>query len=187
MQSTLVLLTILFSMSAPVNGFAVTIELDVLDDFITVGDAFDVDVWVDGEDNGGTLLAFGFDVVTPAELSYTGYVLDPNGADPDLYDVSDPFYPANVAAAGEFFQDDILLARLSFIAQRVGTGELAALGLFDGLFYGLMYQGFSFDIDAARSITVYEAPVPEPMILLLLASGLSGLAVYRRSLKSTRS
>ncbi len=42
-----------------------TVSMNVLDSNILIGESFDVEVWVDGDNIGEELLAFGFDVDTP--------------------------------------------------------------------------------------------------------------------------
>ncbi|MDY7038144.1 MAG: PEP-CTERM sorting domain-containing protein [Thermodesulfobacteriota bacterium] len=176
-----VLLTVLTACFTIVQARAVSVSLDVLDSYIEVGETFDVEVWVDGEGIGEVLLAFGFDVDTPGTyFSYTGYAMGS-----DFSDASDPFNPDNVAGEGLVFDDDVLLATLSFIAIDVGTDSLGVEGLYDGFFYGLFYGVSGLDISALTDITIHEAgvPIPEPATMLLLASGLAGLAGFRKKLK----
>jgi hypothetical protein len=151
---------------------AAIIKLDVLDHRITAGDTFDVAVWLDGENIGEPLLAFGFDVFTSGEsFSYMGYTVG-NG----FLDFSVPYNPNNVAGAGLGFTDDLLLATLTFNADKAGTQNLAVAGSFDGLFYGLFYEFSGYDIQASTEISV----VPLPSSLSLLAIGLFGLGMTKR-------
>ena len=78
-RKTFIALLLSMSLAAftPVDGIAVTVTLDVLDDFITVGESFDVKVQLDGEGIGNDLLSFGFDVDdSSAYFRYTGYDLN---------------------------------------------------------------------------------------------------------------
>jgi hypothetical protein len=152
------------------------VTLNVLDDNITLGEAFDVEVWVDGEDSGEALLAFGFDVLTPGTIfSYTGYTVESGFAD-----MPDPFNPDNVAGVGLDLTDDLLLATLSFSADMVGTDSLSVEGPYDGFFYGLFYEISGFDILASTDITVNQAAVPEPSSMFLMAIGLIGIGFAGR-------
>ena len=163
-----------------VQAHAVMVGFNVLDDYIEVGESFDVEVWVDGEDIGIDLLWFGFDVVTPdIFFTYTGYTLGDDFmgfSGPDTY-VSGMAFPA--------IPDDVVLATLSFSADAVGTDTLWADGPYDSARYGLSYGFFpnsiGFDIDAITDITVNAAaPIPEPGTLLLLSAGLIGLGLSRK-------
>ena len=122
-----------------VKAHAVSVSLDVLDDYIMVGETFDVGVWVDGEGIGEVLLAFGFDVDSPETyFSYIGYTI---GSD-FLWDSS--VGPYNVAGAGMVSDDDVLLATLSFSADSFGSDTMSVKGEYDGFFYGLFYSAGCF-------------------------------------------
>lgn len=103
---------------------------------ITVGDPFEIEVWVDGDDTTLDFLAFGFDVgiETGGVFTYTGATTE-SGFDMDSFvmDFSGSAFPG--------LDDDVLLlATLSFTALSEGTDTLDVIGLYDGEFSGLYYE-----------------------------------------------
>ena len=149
--------------------------LNLLDSDISVGDIFDVEVWMQGDNIGQELLAFGFDVNNPnALLAYSGYTLNTSFDDISL--------GANNVAGTAFpgiTEDSVLLGTLHFTANAAGTGNLQVLGEYDNLFSGAFYEIDGFDINANQDINVNAVPIPGA--LYLLGSGIIGLLGFRRN------
>ncbi len=155
-----------------------TVNLNVLDSDIYVGESFDVQVWVDGDGIGPGLLSFGFDInTTGSAFTYDGYLVA-SGFDDD-----GSLVPPEIAGSAfpAVIEDNWLLATLSFTAMEAGTGVLQTLGITGNLFYGLAYEIEPFtigwyDINASLEVTINSgpiSPVPEPATMLLLGTGLT--------------
>lgn len=197
LTKTLFLLLTLLSLAFS-NVYAVSITATILDDYIEVGETFDVQIWADSGMPTWELTGFGFDIDDSADnvLSYVNHTLDPF-----IYaDVSDPSSPYNVS--GVTFPGQMgntMITTLSFAANEAGTGSFSLLGGYDGFFYGLFYVDFiadpsgplfpGEDIFLTQEITVNaietgSEPVPEPSTIFLFGGSLMGFALYRRKRKT---
>jgi hypothetical protein len=170
-----------------VNASAVSISMDVLDNYIEVGEVFDVNVRVNQSDiiGGDELIAFEFYVFPISDFfSLTGYVLGPAFTDDLLitdFDISD--LSSNKISAmtlNGITESDVLLATLKFSAGRAGKNPLEIVGKETdsaGLFYWI---NDPIDISASAEINIHStAPVPEPSTLLLCFSALAVGAIHR--------
>lgn len=170
---------ILFAVLITAPAFAVpTVNLNLINSPIAIGDTFQVAVWSDGDDIGLDFLSFSFDVSFDYNgvFDYTGYSLGTDFDDDSMFTGSD--------VAGSVFpgltDDDVLLATLSFSVLDLGTDAINVTGLYDGMFSGMYYELSDlsltgYDIDSSLSISINAQPVPEPATALLAITCLFGL------------
>lgn len=152
---------------------AATVSMNSSATSLVVGQAFTVDVFANDVSEADQLLAFGFDVVTDAGLSFLGA------------DVIAPFLDDS-----GFFQDTDVAG--SIFPAMSGTGiHLATLHFQAGSAAGLFYLGMATDpaslgfseglitefsvFDIAESLAVNVSAVPLPAALPLLVTGLMGI------------
>ena len=151
---------------------------------VVAGASFDVDVVVDKVAFPDELIAFGFDVVTPASFTYNGATVDSAFFDDSA------FFPATDVAGSTFpfgiTGTNILLATLSFTTSIAGNfsvgiySDLSDLNAVLALFNLFAFPGpLPIDMTTSANITVTEAgtaPIPEPATIALLGIGIAVLA-----------
>jgi hypothetical protein len=145
------------------------VTLRILDDFISSGEHFDVEIWANNNAIDEDLLGFGFDVYL------TDLVFNNHRIESGFFDISDMSYPQMpyIGGLGISSSNNTLLVTLSLTALIQGGGNIAVVDNYDGLSYGLFYEQNGFNINAS---------VPEPSSVALLMFSLitlGGLA-YRK-------
>lgn len=174
---TLVILLGLFLLSAQTVSATVTTHFNPDPVVAVVGDTFEIEILADVDDEPFNAFAIGFEVDNTL-LQHTYDAIGPGwnyvgqlvGEAPDI---NDPYHD----------QNDILLWTVGFTCLGEGTSTIELVG-----------QGFVLAVDSGGSIAFYPQewinddygivtqvlPAPEPATMLLLATGLLGLADFRR-------
>ncbi len=158
---------------------AAAVVTEVLDPEIRVGETFGVNIIYTGLSADDALLAFGFDVNSPAGLTFIGANVDVPFSDDSLLltdtDVAGSAFPG-LSGGG-----DISLVRLNFEALSVGAHSVDIVSDLDDPNEGLFtLLGPQIDLSSSVEISV----VPVPGTLLLFCSGLVGLLKFRKSLNT---
>jgi hypothetical protein len=152
-----------------------SLELDILDSEIQVGEAFDIDVIAVDVAASDEVLAFGFDVIHSSSFTFNEATVGDG-----FFDDSASFPDTDVAGSafpGIQGGQDITLATLNFTPALAGTFSLVIFSdmaeLSEGLFTFALGQG---DITTCSNVNV----VPIPPTMLLLGAGLIGLVSLKR-------
>lgn len=178
MKKNILLLTLLAMVFAAVPAMsAPVVSLELSDNPVAVGSAFDINVIASGLEVTDPVIGFGFD------LDYDDSLFVYNGASvsSSFTDNSGAFEDTDVA--GSVFPgvsgDDIFLASLSFTPQSAGD---FSLGIVSDMYNPNQGLFTAYDkIDMSGDVTVNATPIPGAV--WLFASGLAGLAGIRRRFK----
>jgi len=175
------------AVSAPAT-FALSVDLQLSDPALTVGETFTIDVVVHDVFPGiapveEAVLAFGFDVAisAPSLVSFMGAtVAAPFDDDSALLPNTDVAGSVFLGLPNDVLHETFLLATLTFRALDIGGLTLGITSdttdLSEGLFYLL---AGNTDITANLPVTIQANAIPEPGTLVLLASGVLGVLGYR--------
>ncbi len=174
------------------SALAITLSFDPCDASILAGDSIDIDVVISGLENDD-LGVFDFTVnYDSSVLEFQSYALGSGLGDISIFDASDWSSGDSVPGGSvhlvelswlsdlSFQQDSFTLATLSF----VGTGGGNSLLSFAEVVFGNSLGNPLFATLETGSVDV-AAPVPEPATLILLASGLLGMAGVRKKIKKS--
>ena len=168
---------------------ALTINLNVSDTDITVGEAFGVAVLVNGVFDdasvfGDEVVAFGFDIFN-SDSSIVGFSLAT--VNNLLFD-DDSAFVQDTDVAGSTLSgitdDSFLIATLDFTALSTGDVTLGIYSDTSDFNEGLVYwKAGNIDITSDIDLTISAAPIPEPATFLLVSCGLVGFAGLRKKLR----
>jgi hypothetical protein len=163
------------------TAYASTITMNLSDSYIVLGESFSVSVYAQETQAAGDLTAFGFLVDPNSSLSivsFSNYMIGTGYIDYSRQNHVVGVEEDILHNAG----NNILLAILDFTATSIGTNTLNIEGKFDSdNALGLYWENLDADITGSLNLTVH--PVPLPATLLLLGSGLLGLAGFRKKMK----
>ena len=165
------------------NATAATLSFNPSDSTIGVGESVDVDIDISGLENDN-LSAFDFTVEYDSSvLSFDSYEFGDQLGDIDNFEAIDASQGDNlieVSWLGDFgFQDDdFTLATLSFTGDSVGESPLS---LSDIELYDDSWPSGTLNAEPGSGyVEVTAAAVPIPSTVLLLGSGILGLAGFRK-------
>lgn len=172
--------------SAPAT-FALSVDLQLSDPALTVGETFTIDVVVHdvfaGTGPTAEVLAFGFDVTisAPSLVSFLGAtVAAPFDDDSALFPNTDVAGSVFLGLPNDGLHETLLLATLTFQALDVGGLTLGITSDTTDLNEGLIYfLAGNADITANLPVTIQANAIPEPGTLGLLACGVLGMLGYR--------
>ena len=176
------------SLCVPLARAAPTTRLELSNSGIRLGQAFDLSVYIDGvtdsRPGGGQdeILAFGFDVVAPTNISFTGAEVGPS-----FSETSSKFPNTDVSALAspKVGGEDILLATVGFTALEPGN---IRMGIFSDLSdpnEGLFTRLYSpMDITTTMDLEISEVPLPAAH--LLLGSAIAAVPLFRRASNKRR-